>query len=62
MLAIINKSSLDFKPGEKFQHSNLGFTLCAIAMENATGKSFANILHEKIFKPLKMNATGIERT
>lgn len=61
LLAIINKSSRDFKPGERYQYSNLGFNLCAIAMENATGKSSAEILHERIFKPLKMNATGVER-
>lgn len=61
LLEIINKSKRDFPAGEKFQYSNLGFTLCAIAMENVTGKPYAQILHEKIFKPLKMNDSGVER-
>lgn len=61
LLALINKSKRDFPAGEKFQYSNLGFTLCAIAMENATKKTYSQILDEKIFKPLKMKDSGVER-
>lgn len=61
LLEIINKSKRDFKSGERFQYSNLGFTLCAIAMENVAKKPYIQILQEKIFTPLKMNDSGIER-
>lgn len=61
LLEIINKSKLGFKAGERFQYSNLGFTLCAIAMENATKKSYSQILSERIFAPLKMKDSGVER-
>jgi CubicO group peptidase (beta-lactamase class C family) len=61
LLQIINKSKRDFAPGEQFQYSNLGFTLVAIAMENVTKKPFPQILQERIFKPLKMKNSGVER-
>ena len=61
LLKIINKSKLDFAAGERFQYSNLGFTLCAIAMENAAKKPYSQILNERIFKPLKMKDSGVER-
>lgn len=61
LLSIINKSKLDFAAGEKFQYSNLGFTLCAIAMENAAKKPYSQILQERIFNPAGMENSGVER-
>lgn len=61
LLEIINKSKRDFVSGERFQYSNLGFTLCAIAMENVTKKTYSQILSERIFTPLKMRDSGVER-
>ncbi len=61
LLEIINKTSPDFAPGSRFQYSNLGFTLCAIAIENSTGKTYSQILQEQIFSPLKMTRSGVER-
>lgn len=61
LLAIINRTSRSFKPGTKYEYGNLTYTLSAIAIENATGKTFAEVLRERTFKPLKMNDSGIER-
>ncbi|HAO09091.1 MAG TPA: hypothetical protein DCQ50_19400 [Chryseobacterium sp.] len=45
-------------PGEKFQYSNLGYTLLAEILEKINGKSFDSIIHERIFNLSSMNNTG----
>ncbi len=61
IIEIINVSSLSFIPGSKYQYSNLNYTLSAIAIENVTGKSYAQVLKKRTFKPLEMHHSGVER-
>lgn len=61
IIKIINTSSLSFTPKSEYQYSNLNYTLSAIAIEKVTGKSYAQVLQEKTFKPLEMNHSGVER-
>jgi len=61
LLEIINKTSRSFTPGTKYEYSNLNYTLCAIALENVTGKKYSQILQERTFNPLKMSRSGVER-
>jgi CubicO group peptidase (beta-lactamase class C family) len=61
ILAIINTASLAFSPGKKYQYSNLNYHLAAIAIENVMGKTYAQVLQDKIFSPLKMKNSGVER-
>ena len=49
---------LNFKPGERFNYSNIGATLAALIIEKATGKSFDKFTNEFIINPLKMKSTG----
>lgn len=49
---------INFKPGERFNYSNIGATLCALVIEKATGQSFDSFTNEYILKPLNMNSTG----
>lgn len=46
-----------FKPGSKYQYSNSGYSLLALIVQRASGKSFATFLHDRIFAPLGMNNT-----
>jgi len=46
-----------FTPGSKYQYSNSGYSLLALIVERASGKSFASFLHDRIFAPLGMNNT-----
>jgi CubicO group peptidase (beta-lactamase class C family) len=46
-----------FKAGSKYQYSNSGYSLLALIVEHASGKSFATFLHDRIFAPLGMNST-----
>jgi CubicO group peptidase (beta-lactamase class C family) len=49
---------LNFKPGERFNYSNIGATLTALIIEKATGKSFDKFTNEFILNPLNMTSTG----
>lgn len=42
------------KPGEQFHYSDTGYILLGLIIEQISGKSFAQMLHENIFSPLKM--------
>ena len=46
-----------FAPGTKYQYSNSGYALLALIVERASGQSFADFLHNRIFQPLGMNST-----
>lgn len=43
-----------FEPNTKYEYSNTGYALLASIIEKASGQSYADFLHENIFKPLKM--------
>lgn len=53
-------STLQFKPGERFNYSNSGYILLGYIIEKVTGKSYEQVLQENIFTPLKMNNTGYD--
>lgn len=55
-----DEKALDFEPGEKFSYSNSGYFLLGVIAEKLTGKTYEALLHEKIFKPLSMHATGYD--
>lgn len=46
------------KPGEIYEYSNIGSTLAAFIIENATGEEFDTFTTKYILKPLKMNTSG----
>ncbi|MEO8377018.1 MAG: serine hydrolase domain-containing protein [Candidatus Sumerlaeota bacterium] len=47
----------DFPPGTKYSYSNSGFSVLATVVERASGKRFAQFLHDEIFEPLGMKDT-----
>jgi len=49
---------LDFKPGSRSNYSNSGYSLLALAIERASGQSYAEFLQARIFKPLGMMDSG----
>ena len=53
-------SSLVFNPGEKFAYSNSGYVLLGAIIEEVTGKSYEEVLHERILDPLNMKDTGYD--
>ncbi len=53
-------STLRFTPGEKFEYSNSGYFLLGAILEQVTGQTYEQLLHEHILSPLKMNNTGFD--
>ncbi len=48
-----------FKPGEKWQYSNLGYVTLGIIISKVTGKFYGEFMQERIFKPLGMTTARI---
>lgn len=49
----------EFEPGEQFKFSTFtGYTLLAVIIEKVTGKTYEQVLNEKILGPLKMENSG----
>ncbi|MCY0996800.1 serine hydrolase [Myxococcus sp. MISCRS1] len=61
ILRLINTARLSFKPGTKYEYSNLNYHLAALVIEAVTGRSHAQVLQAKTFGPLAMSDSGIER-
>lgn len=50
--------SPEFKPGEKFSYSSLGYVLLGYVIEKASGQDYETFLKANIFEPLGMKETG----
>jgi len=50
---------LDFPTGTKFAYSNTNYTIAALVIERATGRSYGQFLHDRIFVPLGMTGTHV---
>jgi CubicO group peptidase (beta-lactamase class C family) len=46
-----------FPPGERFHYSNDGYKIVGAILERVTGRSMPDLLRERIFEPLGMEAT-----
>lgn len=51
---------LTWAPGESFSYTNTGYVLLGMAIEKASGKSYAKFLQDEIFGPLGMQDSGYE--
>ena len=61
LLDLARKRPLNFSPGEKYSYSNTGYHMCGMVIEKLTGKNWGDFLQERIFAPLGMNQTRINR-
>ncbi|MDX1939484.1 MAG: serine hydrolase domain-containing protein [Saprospiraceae bacterium] len=50
-----------FKPGERYEYSNVGYSLLGIIIEQVSGKNYETYLYDNIFKPAGMEKTGYLR-
>jgi len=58
ILEVVSRQKrLNFDPGAEYLYSNTGYTLLALIVRRASGKSLAEFTTEHIFKPLGMNST-----
>jgi CubicO group peptidase (beta-lactamase class C family) len=52
---------LEFKPGERFEYSNVNYTLLAAIIEKVSGQAYEDYLCAHLFKPAGMEWTGYRR-
>ena len=57
-LPLFKDLPMKFKPGERFSYSNSGFILLGIVIEHLTGKPFAQVIEEEVFRPSGMTRSG----
>lgn len=57
MLDLITSFDLVFKPGARYEYSNFGYYLLGLIIERVSGKSYGDLLQEKICAPLGMTNT-----
>ena len=62
LVKIINRCNLDFDPGTSYQYSNLNYQLAAAIVAKVSGQDFKTVLTSQTLLPLKMTASGLERT
>lgn len=51
----VSKAELSYKPGSKYQYSNLGYFLLAHVVERVSGATLREFAATEIFAPLEMN-------
>ena len=49
------------EPGSQYRYNNGGFYLLSLIVEQITGLEFAEVLQERIFRPLGMSDSGLDR-
>ncbi len=47
-----------YAPGTQNVYSNGGFTIAGAMLERVSGKSYAELIRERLFKPLKLDSAG----
>ena len=57
----LSEEGLRFEPGQGYGYSNAGYFILGLMIEKATGKTYEEVLHEQILKPLGMLNTGCDR-
>ncbi|WGV24709.1 serine hydrolase domain-containing protein [Halotia branconii] len=59
ILALVRDLPLKFQPGEFSAYDNTGYYLLGLMLEQITGQFYEDLLRDRIFLPLGMNATGM---
>lgn len=60
LMRLAAEQPLQFTPGSTFAYSNPGYVILGVIIETITGKSYEQVLQEKILTPLKMYNTGYD--
>jgi len=56
---IFHDKPLNFQPGEQWSYVNMGFLTLGYLVEKLSGQTYADFVHDNIFKPLGMNDSGM---
>ncbi|GAB4464305.1 MAG: serine hydrolase domain-containing protein [Armatimonadaceae bacterium] len=59
LLQSVHDTPLQFEPGSKWDYCNTAYFALGLVVEKVSGKSYAEFLTERIFKPLGMSETRL---
>ena len=59
--AFFRDAPFDFEPGTKWHYDNSGYVLLGAILEKVTGRPYAELVAEMIFRPLGMASTRYDR-
>jgi CubicO group peptidase (beta-lactamase class C family) len=59
--AFFRDAPFDFEPGTKWHYDNSGYVLLGAILEKVTGRPYAELVAEMIFRPLGMTSTRYDR-
>lgn len=60
LIALFSDAPLDFEPGKEYRYSNPGYILLGYIIEQVSGQSYEEFLHESILSRLNLLNTGYE--
>jgi CubicO group peptidase (beta-lactamase class C family) len=60
-LALFKDRPLNFEPGSKNEYSNSNYLVLGAVIEKVTGEDYGTLLRNRIFKPLAMNVSGVDK-
>ena len=55
----LRDAPLNFRPGEEWAYTNLGYIVLGYLLEKVSGQSYEEFVQENIFKPLGMKDSGL---
>jgi CubicO group peptidase (beta-lactamase class C family) len=55
----LQRTSPTFKPGEKWEYSNVAFVTLGVLIRKVSGQFYGDFLAERVFKPLGMTTTRV---
>jgi CubicO group peptidase (beta-lactamase class C family) len=59
LVAQLVKQPLQSKPGERFAYANMGYTLAGAMLERVSGRTWEELIVERVFAPLGMKSAGL---
>ena len=59
MISRLSEVKSTNKPGEIYSYQNVAYSLIAEVVQSATGKTYEELMIERVFKPLSMNEASI---
>ncbi len=60
MISWLKKINLVSKVGDSYSYQNVAYSIIGPVMQSATGKTYENLMREKVFLPLKMKTASMD--
>ena len=60
LVELVRNQPLNFRPGERFEYSNINYVLLGLIIEHVSGRAYDAFLKENIFDPLGMKDSGYD--